>query len=413
MLIKALGLQYGETYGGSWFSSNMELFLNNIFSYFQTSIYSFRQLYQRCEDPLVYSKEVHGQKQDWSNARHLHMEVNRLASCEALNVTRKSHPNQPELFENAIDAADVLSRPQVVYFYLSSVSEEVTTRNIPKLMLYAMLQVADMIATIHSTPAEGSAARGTAADYWPRAVPVIVLLDEFQQLVSDNMLLVLNQARSMNIGCVLAHQNLGQLNLGEKDLTNTVLSNAAYKHFFRATDLATRDYLTKSSGTKVDHEVSWRQVAPVAGSSLDRAYLGVEWAERDMLLDAIINVREVQTPRLEPNEVICWSALEHTSFVNFTREAGLTRYGGFWVPLLSGYHIEQAENERRKICPFPTGDERTVVVPVWTEHDERARKRRAAESRLPRSVSTTKTEEEGSTIQEFFRRRHERGGKGS
>jgi hypothetical protein len=337
------------------------------------------------------------------------MEVNRLASCEALNVTRKSHPNQPELFANAIDAADVLSRPQVVYFYLSSVSEEVTTRNIPKLMLYALLQVADMIATIHTT-----AAPGTSSEYWPQAVPVFVLLDEFQQLVSDNMLLVLNQARSMNIGCVLAHQNLGQLNLGDKDLTNTVLSNAAYKHFFRATDLATRDYLTKSSGTKVEHEVSWRQAAPVVRDSLAREYLSVHRAEHDFLLDAVVNVREVQTPRLEPNEVISWSALEHTSFVNFTREAGLTRYGGFWVPLLSGYHIDQAENERRKICPFPAGDERTVVVPVWTEHDERARRRRAAESKLPRSVSPTttgaKTGEEGSTIQEFFRRRHERGG---
>ena len=133
---QVLGLDYGENFGGSWFSSNMEMFLNNLITFYGKSIYSFLDLAGYCADPNLYSngEKKLGTKEDWKNSRHVHHEILRLAGWEPGQVICTSKGYSPAVFENAIDVAELFSEPQVVFLHLTSIGEDITSRNIAKLM---------------------------------------------------------------------------------------------------------------------------------------------------------------------------------------------------------------------------------------------------------------------------------------
>lgn len=361
--MRALGTSYGETYGGAWFASAMETFLNNLLTYYKTSIYSFKDLAKFCADPNLYTSADKrlGGKDDWSNAKHLHNEFFRLAGVEPLNVTRDSKNYSQEVFDNAVDVSQLYSEPQVLYLYLSSIGEETTCRNIAKLLLYGLLEVADLLSTVRQ--------KGDSVN----SVPVFFIVDEFEELVSNTFLPALAMARSLGLGCILCLQTLHQLSLGDKDLTETIISTTSYKHIFSAPDLFTKNYLVNTSGEKEELRATWEQEVSSRSHSIAAKRFSLKYAlPRGVLFDhPKVKIQSVKTPRLSMDEVMRISADQFSSLLNLSSDKGPTKFDGRWVPVWSGYHIDQATYQRRENEPFPCSEPGTILVRPFSEYDLR------------------------------------------
>ena len=86
----------------------------------------------------------------------------------------------------------MLREKQVIYFYLSSAQEQTTVPKIAKLAMFSLLTAA-------SRRGKGEKNR------------VYVFVDEFQRVISDNISIFFEQARSMKLHFILANQTIGQL----------------------------------------------------------------------------------------------------------------------------------------------------------------------------------------------------------
>ena len=364
-LLKALGLDYGEAYGGSWFASNFEMFMNNILTYYGTSIYSFLDLARYCADPNLYSngEQRLGSKEDWTNARHLHHEILRLAGFEPGNVKWGSKDYSPEVFENAIDVAQLFSEPQVMYFICHRSARTRRLAIIAKLLFYGGLDVSDIIATAKQ--------KGEIV----RSVPVIFIFDEFASIVSDTFLPAIAQGRSLGLGCLMGIQTLHQLNLGDKDYANAFIAQTAYKHVLSATDLFTRQYIVDTSGEVDRPSASWRQTFPKGLDEIPESLLSPHALPGGMPFFAPEgNVTNRRGPRLNMNDVMRYSAERHSSLYSTVENHNGTQDNGGWVPLYTGYHINRETYERRKAEPFPSGTPGTIPVRPSSEHDQRYQK---------------------------------------
>ena len=388
-LLKRSALDYGESYGGSWFSSNMEMFLNNLITYYGKSIYSFLDLARYCTDPNLYTngEKKLGTTEDWKNSRHLHHEIVRLAGFEPGNVKRGSKDYPPAVFENAIDVAQLFSEPQVVYLHLSSIGEDITSRNISKLMLYGTLEVADIIATAKQ--------KGDNV----RSVPVIFVFDETAPLISSTFLPVLGMARSLGLGCLMGLQSLHQLGLGDKDYTNSFISGTAYKHLLSAPDVFTQKYVVDSSGEMERPSASWRQPVPKGLSEIPQSALSSRHATPNMpFIDPEAQVRSERVPRLSADDVMRYGADRFSSLYSVAENYNGANDNGRWVPLWNGYHIDKETYERRKLEPFPSGTEGTLPVRPFSEHDLRYKTRQ-------QDPPASKPQQDGLTsVEEILRR---------
>jgi hypothetical protein len=137
-LLQAMSLDYGLGYGKAFFTAMNEVVLKNMLR--QYSIRSFRELGTYLEDPSTYKNL--GPKKDFEQARHLGVIVNRLAAMYALNVVAGRTPGAEPAIQNAIDAMDVLHRPQVLYFFLNSPQEPIGAPSVAKLFLWALFSAA-------------------------------------------------------------------------------------------------------------------------------------------------------------------------------------------------------------------------------------------------------------------------------
>ena len=334
ILIQALGLQYGEFYGAGYFSSINQTVLRRYLKKYQAEIHSFEDLNSKTQSPALYqstfddSSMRKSRRDDWREAGHLLTRIDALASVPAINVT-------PQLVERGflptavldqqIDMGDVLRRPQVVYFYLSSITETAAVQGIAKLALYALLTAADRFEP-------GSYCRA------------YVFIDEFQQIVANNLELVLRQARSKNISCILANQNLTDLETPDGNLMHTVEANTAFKQVFRATSLEQRDYLKRSSGVTMYHLASNSTGVSFGGGGGENYSFSTSTSE---------------TPgyRFQENDVIGASYADTDSLVHISKGSGFTRYGGYLFGLRSTFHIPAEEYQRRSQDPWPETDD--------------------------------------------------------
>ncbi len=333
-LLQAMSLDYGVGYGKGYFTAMNEVVLKNMLRHF--SIKSFQELQGYLEDPASYRNL--GPGKDFEQARHLAAIVSRLAAMFPLNVVPGRTAETAAADEHAIDAMDVLHKPQVLYFFLSSPQEPIGAPSVAKLFLWALFS---------------GAARKPS-----RANRVYVFVDEFQQIISDSVKLVFEQIRDQGVTMIVAHQTSGQLKRQGTDLLETVESCTAVKHVFRASDLQTIKKLEESSGQAVYHTVSWMQTVDAEVTEQD---LPNELA-RQKSDESMLQVAETVGPRLDRNTIIQVSANPMASFVRFTSGAGYTQFGGFTVPIVSTFTISQTEYTKRKGASWPhvAG---TVLVP--------------------------------------------------
>ena len=223
-ILEALSLNHGEGYGRSYFSRVARNWLQNALQ--KNEIKSFEDLYRlTLEQPD--SKER-------GDAFELISVIESLASFEQLNFVpgRDARESAPI----PIHMPEVLREREVVYFWLPAAVEAATVRELAKLALYSLLT-----AAYRHTREQGSA---------PRAYLVI---DEFQRIASANFKIVLEQARSMGIGAILANQTPADLQTPDTDLRPTVQANTRLKLCFSASDLGQQDELIKASGETIDY----------------------------------------------------------------------------------------------------------------------------------------------------------------
>src|SRR5262249_13814808 len=142
---------------------------------------SVLELVRLCRFPELYTdgEPRLGTKDEWNNARHVHLELTRLAGIEWANVTRTSGEYPPSVFNNSIYIAQLFLTPQVVLMNFSSVSEERTAVTLAKIALYLALDVADVIATAKRINPS------------IRTIPVFFLFDESSSLISSTFASVL------------------------------------------------------------------------------------------------------------------------------------------------------------------------------------------------------------------------------
>lgn len=360
IVLSALSLDYGFDYGRAFYTAMNETVLSNLVR--KAPMESFDDLYQLLSQRDLY--RAFGDILDWEKARHLVALVNRLRTVYPLNLKPRTLPNRPEVFQNAIELSDLLYEPQVVYFYLKTPTEPLSTAGVAKLAIYSLFTAA-------------------AEDESTRKNRTFVLIDEFQQLISNSVERVLETGRSLGTSFILSHQTKGQTKRGGVDIQETVESCTAYKHNYRASDLRSIMELEQLSGQGMFHRFSWSQPAPLSDDDEEE----VTYTNS---IDGSVNVMETTGPLLERNLVMELSADPNGSIVRFTKDSGYTRFGGKATPMLSNFHITESEFQERAETVFPEPNADTVVVEPdlgetvdITPREPGAAKNPAMEKRMP------------------------------
>jgi len=318
MLIGAFGLHYSRAYGEAYFSDVQNHLLFRALQH-EPDCSSFVRLHELLRNRALYRDM---DKKELRDASHIWKIVHRLASFPALNATDGDGTSK-EALDHAIDLGDVFCSPRVVYFYLPAALESVAVAEIARLALYNLLTAA--------VGAEG------------KRPQVFLFIDEFQQIVSNNLEIVLRQARKFGIGMILANQALADLKTKEVDLTPIVSANTNFRQIFSANDVPHQDLIIKSSG--------------------EALYELVSVTENSLRSDAV-RTQEVVGPRLWRNDIIDFSNHPQRSLVQIDRGHGFTQFGGYPFVITSKFHISEEEYKRREDAPWPECRPHTVIPQV-------------------------------------------------
>lgn len=322
ILLKSLGLEYGEGYGTAFFSAiHRDLLIKLLTTY--PEVDSFRLLRHYLVNAKEYLNDI--RREQLEQGVHLLTTINILSAMDALNVTKRD-ALPPEVVERRIDTATIVSEPNVVYFYLHAQLQESTVREVAKLALHSLLTAAVL---------------RTNRDH-----QVYLFVDEFQQIVSGDLKIVLQMARDSGIAAILANQSVSDLTTRAVDLRPTVQANTRFKQIYSATDLVVQDELIKASGEGM-YEVFSVSENPETGSQR-------------------ITTSQQIGARLRRNDIIQTSDAENLSIAHVSRSRGFSQFGGLPFQMYSPFHITLAEYKRRKRMPWPRVDDHpgTFVPPL-------------------------------------------------
>jgi hypothetical protein len=291
---------------------------------------------------------------DLLDSKALEVTVNRLAGLNVLNLREEDLKDRPEVYANRINLPDVFTTPQVIYFYLSAPQEPKTVSMIGKLALFTLLSAAAQSPTSERRQ-------------------VYIFADEFQRLLSQNLEIFFEQARSMKLSFILANQDLSQLKNKGVSILSLVESCTAYKQIFTAPDEDTIKLIERLSGDALYHKAQWQERIDARIDPEDDDVFDIRNAPAGTL-DQVASVRITEDigPRLDLNTIIEVSADPFGSFVRFAQNSGFTRFSGFVTPIISEYHISEAEYGSRATWPWPVESSDTVLVTKEEQSEAKA-----------------------------------------
>ncbi len=234
LILDALGLNHGEGYGRSYFTrQNREALFDAL--NLDPPPKTFREL----NDVL---KSFRG-RPNYPDIFELVSTIHALTQYPQLETIEPvSDP------ETSIHMPTVLERRQVVYFWLPAAIESITVREIGKLALFSLLS-----ASI-DRQRNGLDTRQT-----------YLFIDEFQRLSGENFRIVLEQARSYGLSCIMANQTQADLKQPDLDLRPTVRTNTRVKMHFGVTDLDEIIELTLLSGKEMALTQGWAEAVSSKG----------------------------------------------------------------------------------------------------------------------------------------------------
>ncbi len=327
VLCGALGLTYGTDYGRGFYSSANASVLHATLRAFP-QVGSFSELSDRIAFVTSRSK-AHGLSEGQSESgNHVRMIADRLGSFKPLNVTPEQTPS-PEVTRQAMDPAQLFARQEIFYFHLSTTLGPGYSPEIARLAMFMLL---------------------TTATLTEQRRQVYLMVDEFQRVAAQNVDAILQIARSMNVGVILANQSM--LDLKGDDLIHVVEANCRYRQWYAISSPEEQERLSKASGQTVDL---------LHSESTSRQRDG--WEVRTTTSRGS---NEFIAPRLSINDVKLASDDPRKSIALVTRGAGYSQFGGMPVVVESDFHITEAEFLARKNAPWPSAASGSFVPCDWT-----------------------------------------------
>ena len=310
----ALGLAYGVDYGQGYYSSANAAVLYHTMKTFP-DVTTYRELAERVGYVVANAKRSELHPEIRKAGIHVQTVLDRLGSFEALNVTPAGN-YAPHVITEAIDFTKVFTRPEVHYFHLSSTLAPGSSPEIARLVTYSLLAAATQVQRRH---------------------PVFLVIDEFQRMVASNIEYMLQLARSMGVGVIIANQTMQDLRTSTADLIPPIEANCRYRQWFAVSSAEDRRRLVESSGQTVDLHVTRSYGTGPNGDTKNVSY------------------QERIVPRLSDNDILLASDHPKQSIVRISRGAGYAQYGGMPFVVESDYHITPDEYEDRKSMPWPDG----------------------------------------------------------
>jgi uncharacterized membrane protein len=319
ILTAALGLQYGNDYGRKFFGDSNYDVLNFVMQR-NPKVESFVEL-----EEALNSIELSSLPKEIRNAGvHVTSAVRRLSRFKVLN-TCPTLKTPRAVLDNAIDLSDLFSRPQALYVALPPAAGVSTTAEIARIFLYSLLAAAQT----HSRPRK----------------QVYLVVDEFQRIISKNVELFLQQARSMNIGCIFSNQSLADLNSIDADLIPAVRANTRFRQVFGAGNQTDLEDLVSSGGETVYGSRSWNY-SPGIWSWILQGF----------------SIRENRGPRLTVNDILLATDAPGRNIACIRRGDGYAQFGGMPFVMDSVYHVSPTIYGEHEKVEWPAGDERTLVA---------------------------------------------------
>ena len=330
ILCGANGLTYGTDYGAGYFSSANAAVLYHAIKSFP-HVRTFQELADCIGTVITTAKKQDLHPEICKAGVHVQEVIKRLANCHALNVTDATG-HDPQVVEQAIDLTKPFLEPQLLYFHLSATLSPSGAPEIGRLVNYMLLAA--------STQTE-------------RKHPVFLVIDEFQRMVASNLEYMLQLARSMGVGVILANQSMEDLKKSSVNLIPPIEANCRLRQWFSVSASEDRERLIQSSGETVDIDFGRKTDVKTDGQ------VRHSYSESERVV-----------PRITINDVLLTSDHPFRSVLKLRTGDGYAQFGGFPVIVESEYHITEAEYQRRRAMPWPSlpgmllpGSQRPVAPP--------------------------------------------------
>ena len=314
ILCGALGLTYGVDYGEGFYSSANSAVLYHTIKTFP-EVVTFWELAERVGWVMAHADRSELHPEIRKAGAHVQTILHRLGSFEALNVTPEGNYS-PQVIAESIDFTKPFTRPEIHYFHLPSTLAPGSSPEIARLVTYSLLAAATQVQRRHQ---------------------VYLVVDEFQRMVARNIEYILQLARSMDVGVILANQTMQDLRTSTADLIPPIEANCRYRQWFAVSSAEDRQRLVEGSGHTVDLHMGWSYGEGPKGET------------------ASVSYQEHIAPRLDVNDILLASDHPKQSVVRISRGEGYAQFGGMPFILESDYHITQREYERRRGTLWPEG----------------------------------------------------------
>lgn len=209
MILDALALNHGRGYGRSYYTERSRSTLMKALEK-EPQPMSLPELKEALEQVLKNEKD----RQARTDAFELLSVIESLTEYDQLITSPKDELENPE---SIIFMPDVLTKRQVVYFWLPAALESISAGEVAKLVLFNLR----------------AAAQDHKRLYPHDPLRTVLVIDELQRVAGENLAGILQDARSFGIGAILANQSLYDLKSPTGfDLAQGVLTNTRLKLFF-------------------------------------------------------------------------------------------------------------------------------------------------------------------------------------
>lgn len=222
--VRALGLDYGLTYGGKYFTDQNIVLLTQAFEDM------IRRGSRHSLTELSANLSRHAAKKTNADARHIALCLKMLTQYPQVNIDL--HRTRPS---EVIDFGEAIDEGEVVYFYLNVQEDGSPLRQLAAIILATLVSAAKQKLSSGRSP-----------------VPIYVVIDEFFHIAGKSFGDLLATVREWGVHFVLANQNSAQLKGHDANLPSVIHTNTVIKQFFSAVNEDEIDFLREASGIKKD-----------------------------------------------------------------------------------------------------------------------------------------------------------------
>jgi len=312
IMLGFFGLNGGQVYGESYYRDSAWTVKQHLTAKYQ-DLASFHEAARRLAEELHHAKEWELSSQSKRDGEHPRLILNRLGMVDALNV----RPTYSQgILDRAVKLDQLFETPSVLHCSLPAVTDPVGNPEIGRIILSSLLN---------------------AASYKQhRPVKCVVLVDEFQRMISRSLDLVLQQARSRGVGVILTNQSSADLQAVDRNMADTIMGNTAMQTWIKATDGIGVEQVRKFGGQYIDYLYSKSVSHSTNGSS------------------SSLTTSEQILDRVSTGLIDRVNSSHDQYFLRLTDDGGYAAYGGEMFVAQMGYHTAtEQEYIDRTLQPWP------------------------------------------------------------